>query len=92
MDVRRAIGEIATDIESKTRDSSQASPHISTENDKSTVDRLERLLLLVCAFPNGLKNTVKLHGQLLCNAATAKRLIQSGIETELVTLTENTLY
>ncbi len=92
MDVRRVIGEIATDIESKTRDSSQASPHISTENDKSTVDRLERLLLLVCAFPNGLKNTVKLHGQLLCNAATAKRLIQSGIETELVTLTENTLY
>ncbi|QGF93558.1 helix-turn-helix domain-containing protein [Pseudomonas sp. CFSAN084952] len=91
-DVLRVIEEITGDIESKTFQKLQAYPALSTKDNKSTVDRLERLLLLACIFPDGLINSVELYDQLLCNAATAKRLIQSGVEAELVSLVGGTLY
>lgn len=91
-DVRRVIEEMQADMQSKAVNSLQAYPEFSTKDSKSTVDRLQRLLLLGCVFPDGLKISVQLQDQLLCNAATAKRLIQSGVETELVTLSGDTLY
>lgn len=91
-DVQRMVDEMQADIEFKTADKFQAHLNILSKDNKSTVDRLERLLLLGCVFPDGLKSSVELHDQLLCNAATAKRLIQSGVETELVIFSRDTLY
>jgi DNA-binding IclR family transcriptional regulator len=67
-------------------------PIVSLENTKSTASRLERLLLIACALPQGVKNTVGLHDQLLCNAATAKRLVQSGIQSGIVVSIGSMLY
>jgi DNA-binding IclR family transcriptional regulator len=67
-------------------------PVVSLEDTKSTVARLERLLLITCAFPQGVRNTAGLHDQLLCNAATAKRLVQSGVQAGIVVSTGSILY
>lgn len=91
-DVLRVIGQIMADIESKSLQNLQAHPCISTNDSKSTVNRLERLLLLSCAFPDGIITSSHLNDHLLCNAATAKRLIQSGVEAELVSLFGGTLF
>lgn len=91
-DVQRVIGEIQADVGSKTIDSPHAYLSIPAKENRSTADRLERLLLLGCVFPHGLKSSFQLQDQLFCNAVTSKRLIQSGVETELVTLSKNTLY
>jgi DNA-binding IclR family transcriptional regulator len=61
------------------------SPRVVVEDTKSTGTRLERLMLLACAFPEGFKNTTGLNDQLLCNAVTARRLIESGVHSEIVT-------
>jgi len=52
------------------RDSSD--PVVTLEDTKSTVSRLERLLLIACAFPQGVKNTVGL--QIVKTNATSQRL------------------
>lgn len=91
-DVQRVVEEIQAIVKSRILGSPQRAPNISTEDTKSTVTRLERLLLLACAFPDGLKNSVGLTEQLLCNEATAKRLIQSGIQTGIVSLSGSTLF
>ncbi|MFK7697973.1 IclR family transcriptional regulator domain-containing protein [Pseudomonas caspiana] len=67
-------------------------PVVTLEDTKSTVSRLERLLLIACAFPQGVKNTVGLQDQLLCNAATAKRLVHSGEQAGIVVSVGSTLY
>ncbi|WP_290447313.1 IclR family transcriptional regulator C-terminal domain-containing protein [Pseudomonas sp. 21LCFQ010] len=85
------IEEIVALTEAAETGSRQA-PVISTEEAKSTLTRLERLLLLACAFPAGLKNSVGLHEQMLCNEATAKRLIQSAIQTGIVNFQDTGLY
>lgn len=91
-DVQRVVDGIQAGIESRTVDRLQVSSNAPTQDAKSTVSRLERLMLLACVFPEGVKNSVGLHDQLLCNAATAKRLIESGIQAELVSLIGATLY
>lgn len=62
------------------------------EDTKSTVYRFERLLLLTCVHPEGLKNNTELHEQLLCNGATAKRLVQSAIQAGMVIAQDGILY
>ena len=91
-DVQRVAEEIDADVKSRILGSPQRAPNIVTEDTKSTVTRLERLLLLTCAFPEGLKNSVELTEQLLCNEATAKRLIQSGVQTGIVCLSGSSLF
>lgn len=91
-DVQRVAEEIEATVKSRILGSPQRAPNILIEDAKSTVTRLERLLLLACAFPDGLKNSVGLTEQLLCNEATAKRLIQSGIQTGIVSLSGSTLF
>ena len=59
---------------------------------KSTTTRLERLLLLACSSADGLQKTSDLNDQLLCNMATAKRLIESGVYTEVLNLAEDMLF
>lgn len=90
--VQRVAEEIDVTVKSKIVGSLQRAPHILNEETKSTVTRLERLLLLACAFPDGLKDTVGLPEQLLCNEATAKRLIQSGVQAGIVSLSDATLF
>ena len=91
-DVQRVVEEIQAIVKSRILGSPQRAPNILTEDTKSTVTRLERLLLLACAFPDGLKNSVGLTEQLLCNEATAKRLIQSGVHAGIVGLSGSTLF
>jgi DNA-binding IclR family transcriptional regulator len=91
-DVHRVAEEIEATIKSRILGSAQRAPEIVTEDTKSTVARLERLLLLACAFPDGLKNSVGLSDQLLCNEATAKRLIQSGIQAGILSVFGSILY
>jgi DNA-binding IclR family transcriptional regulator len=91
-DIQRVAEELQAGIESKSVESLQVITNACAQDAKSTVSRLERLLLLACVFPQGVKNSVGLHDQLLCNAATAKRLIESGIQAELVSLVGATLY
>jgi DNA-binding IclR family transcriptional regulator len=90
--VQRVAEEIEATVKSRILGSPQRVPNILIEDTKSTVTRLERLLLLACAFPDGLKNSVGLTEQLLCNEVTAKRLIQSGIQAGLVNLSGSTLF
>jgi DNA-binding IclR family transcriptional regulator len=91
-DVLRVIEAVLAEIESRIFQNLQTDPCISTKGEKSTVNRLERLLLLACVFPNGLMASPDLNDHLLCNAATAKRLIHSGVEAELVGFFGNTLF
>ena len=69
-----------------------ANPVVTLEDTKSTVSRLERLLLIACVCPQGVKYTVGLQDQLLCNAATAKRLVHSGEQAGIVVSMGSTLY
>ncbi|MCT9824884.1 IclR family transcriptional regulator [Pseudomonas veronii] len=91
-DLQTVIDEIQIGMESTSVDGLQVVSSAFTQDAKSTVSRLERLLLLACVFPQGVRNSVGLHDQLLCNAATAKRLIESGVQAELVSLVGATLY
>lgn len=90
-DLQRVAAEIDAAVESRMNIPRQA-PKTLIEETKSTVTRLERLLLLACAFPDGLKRTLGLSEQLLCNEVTAKRLIQSGAQTGIVSLSDATLF
>jgi len=91
-DVQRVAEEIHATVNSRILGSLQRAPSLLIEETKSTVTRLERLLLLACAFPDGLKKSAGLPEQLLCNEATAKRLIQSGVQAGIVTLSDSTLF
>ncbi|WP_163009796.1 hypothetical protein, partial [Pseudomonas viridiflava] len=91
-DIQRVIDKIQVGVESKSVDRLKVINNACAQDAKSTVSRLERLLLLACVFSQGIKNSVGLHDQLLCNAATAKRLIESGIQAALVSVVETTLY
>ncbi|VVP37764.1 hypothetical protein PS893_04693 [Pseudomonas fluorescens] len=91
-DVQRVADEIEATVKSRILGSPQNAPNILIEETKSTVTRLERLLLLTCAFPDGLKNSVGLTEQLLCNEATAKRLIQSGVQAGIVSSSGPTMF
>lgn len=91
-DVQRILAAIQADIENASIDGLQVASNATTQEAKSTVNRLERLLLLACVFPQGVRNSTGLHDQFLCNAATAKRLIESGTQADLVSLVGTTLY
>ncbi|WP_249746365.1 IclR family transcriptional regulator [Pseudomonas rhodesiae] len=91
-DVQRVAEQIEVTVKSRILGSPQKTPNILIEEAKSTVTRLERLLLLACAFPDGLKNSVGLTEQLLCNETTAKRLIQSGVQAGIVSSSGPTLF
>lgn len=91
-DAQHVIARIQADMESGSVERIQRLPDVIEPDSKSTVGRLERLLLLACAFPQGVKNSVDLHDQLLCNAATAKRLIESGSQAGVVRWVAGTLY
>jgi DNA-binding IclR family transcriptional regulator len=65
---------------------------IAIDDPKMTAARLERLLLLACACPEGIINTAGLHQQLLCNVATCKRLVESGLHTEIISSVGSVLF
>jgi DNA-binding IclR family transcriptional regulator len=91
-DVTKVIARIQVDMESGSVERVQPTSDLVESGHTSTVGRLERLLLLACAFPQGVNNSVGLHEQLLCNAATAKRLIESGAQAGLVSWIAGVLY
>lgn len=59
---------------------------------KSTVARLERLLQMACACPNGFRDGARIHDHLLCNGITARRLIQSAAQEDLLASAEQQLF
>jgi len=89
---QRVMEEIHVRLESIPGQNLQACATFSSKDAKSTIDRFERLLLLACAFPDGSITAVQLHAHLQCNAATAKRLIASGAQAELISLCGGVLY
>ncbi|MDH0746858.1 helix-turn-helix domain-containing protein [Pseudomonas sp. GD03842] len=94
--ISQSVSQFAEELDSALdgimRDGERSDPVISLEDAKTTASRLERLMLIACALPQGVKYTVGLHDQLLCNAATAKRLMQSGLESEIVVSVDAVLY
>ncbi|WP_082481596.1 IclR family transcriptional regulator domain-containing protein [Pseudomonas sp. Leaf127] len=56
----------------------------STNDAKSTIARLERLVQMACACPNGFNNGARIHDHLMCNGITAKRFIQSATQEGLL--------
>lgn len=91
-EVMRLAGEVAARVDSGLKNVANRMLRIGVEETKSTAARLERLLLLACACPHGVENTAGLNDQLLCNAATGKRLIHSGIQTGIICLIDSVLY
>ena len=57
---------------------------VVSDGDSSIVARLEGLLQLVCAEPNGYRCRLGLAAQLQCNAATAKKIIGSATSEHLI--------
>jgi len=90
--VMRFADEVAVRVAAGVAEVAKRMPSIELQDVKSTSSRLERLLLLGCSCPNGVSNTVGLNDLLLCNAATGKRLIQSGIQTGIVKSIDSFLY
>lgn len=90
--VMKFADRLARAVDGKLSQAGACEPVVSLEDSKSTVARLERLLLIACAFPQGVRNTAGLHDQLLCNAATAKRLVQSGVQAGIVVSVGSILY
>jgi DNA-binding IclR family transcriptional regulator len=90
--VMRLADEVVARMASGSEDVARRMPRIERDDAKSTPSRLERLLLLACSCPNGVSNTVGINDLLLCNAVTGKRLIQSGIQTEILSSVGPILY
>lgn len=90
--VLKVCDEIASGVDERCQHVARSQPGVLAEDTKSTVARLERLLLLACTSPDGVDNTAGLDVHLLCNEVTAKRLIQSGLQTGLVSCTHSVLY
>jgi len=90
--VLQLIEEMDAQIETLKPGSLNPLSELPDEDTKSTVYRLERLLLLTCVHPEGLKNNAELPEQLLCNGATAKRLVQSAIQAGVVIAQDGILY
>ena len=89
--VSRFADEMAMEVGSRLKRVKQIRS-ISAEDTKSTAVRLERLLLLAYASPEGWDDTAALNSLLLCNSVTCKRLIQSGIQTEVLSRVGNRLF
>jgi DNA-binding IclR family transcriptional regulator len=90
--VMQLVDEVVARVDSGGKDVASRMPRMDGEEEKSTSTRLERLLLLACGCPDGVKRTVGLNDHLLCNAVTGKRLINSAIQTGVVTSIGSVLY
>lgn len=67
-------------------------PEVLTDGDTSTVARLERLLQLICAEPNGYRYSSGMAAQLHCNWATARKIIESASSQYLIHTDEKVIY
>lgn len=65
---------------------------VVSDGDSSIVARLEGLLQLVCAEPNGYKCRLGMAAQLQCNAATAKKIIESASLERLIHVDGQVIY
>ncbi|HDS1733523.1 IclR family transcriptional regulator C-terminal domain-containing protein [Pseudomonas sp. BP8] len=66
--------------------------HISADDDSSTVARLEGLLQILCAAPNGYLCSSGIASELHCNAATARKIVESASQASLVFANGKALY
>ena len=90
--VIRVADEVAAQVALGAEEVGTRMPRIDLKDLKSTTSRLERLLLLASSRPSGVSTSVGLDELLLCNAVTGKRLIQSGVQTEIVSKVDSVLY
>ncbi|QEU01961.1 IclR family transcriptional regulator domain-containing protein [Pseudomonas oryzihabitans] len=65
---------------------------VASDGDSSIVSRLEGLLQLVCAEPNGFTCKLGVAAQLQCNAATAKKIIGSASLERLIHIDGQVIY
>jgi len=65
---------------------------VVSDGDSSIVARLEGLLQLVCAAPNGYKCRLGMATQLQCNAATARKIIESAALECLIHIDGQVIY
>lgn len=91
-DIQSVIEDIQDGIASESVDGLTLVDSLPVLDAKSTIGRFERLLRLACGFPQGVKNSIGTHDLLFCNVATAKRLLESGVQAGLIRLVGGTLY
>lgn len=89
---RAALEEIADRLSKAPDVADRIDRQERCEGDNALVARLEALLLLVCAGPNGCTCGSGLAAHLHCNAATAKKIIGSAASERLIHLDGMTLY
>ncbi|CAM3769017.1 Acetate operon repressor [Pseudomonas reidholzensis] len=88
---RETVDDVVSELERLLFQPRGAEQHISAD-DSSTVARLEGLLQMLCAAPNGYLCSSGIAVQLHCNAATARKIIESASQANLVFATSEALY
>ncbi|WAB96333.1 helix-turn-helix domain-containing protein [Pseudomonas putida] len=75
---------VATELERFLAQHREDKQSIICSDDSSTISRLEGLLQILCAIPNGYVCSSGLASQLQCNIATARKIVESASQAKLV--------
>lgn len=89
---RVTLNEVADRLSQAVGVSDSIGREVVSDGDSSIVARLEGLLQLVCAAPNGYKCRLGMAAQLQCNAATAKKIIGSATLERLIHIDGQVIY
>lgn len=87
-----ALKEITDQLSQAFGGSGSFGREVVNDGDSSIVARLEGLLQLVCAEPNGYRCKLGIAAHLQCNAATAKKIIGSAIVECLIHIDGQVIY
>jgi DNA-binding IclR family transcriptional regulator len=89
---RATLNEIADRLSQEFGVSDSFGREVINDGDSSIVARLEGLLQLACAEPNGYRCRLGMAAQLQCNAATAKKIIGSATLERLIHIDGQVIY
>jgi len=89
---RAKLDEVADRLSEAVGVSDSFGREVVSDGDSAIVARLEGLLQLVCAEPNGYKCRLGMAAQLQCNAATAKKIIESATLERLIHIDGQVIY
>ncbi|WP_260954440.1 IclR family transcriptional regulator domain-containing protein [Pseudomonas citri] len=89
---RTTLNKIADRLAQAVELSDSFGREVVSDGDSSIVARLERLLQVVCAEPNGYTCRLGMAAQLQCNAATAKKIIESATLERLIRIDGQVVY
>lgn len=87
-----AVESIVTSLQESFHSVTNKTIKLVCGDDSSILARLEAILQLLCAEPNGYKCTIGIAAELQCNAATAKKIVESTSQAHLLVFREKELY